>query len=268
MKKYLFIILIILIIFNINNHNIDKNKIQIKTTVIDNNPYIPPLQTFVENFKIYIKGNNTTKSISITSPSPIIPMLKTINEIEVIDKIINSVVMIQIYNNTKKIISSGSGFLIDKNKIITCFHVITKGTIANIKIYDNDLKSYDISEIQYIQDMDIAILTTTFNGLPIILADSLNIKNGEEIYTLSSPLGLINSTSKGIISRISRLTDRGISIQFDAPISQGSSGGLLINKHGDAIGMINSSVIEGQELNFAIPSNVLKQNIIKLKKRE
>ena len=56
--------------------------------------------------------------------------------------------------------------------------------------------------------------------------------------------------------------------QIDAAVSKGSSGGPLLNDRGEVIGIIVSGVKEGLDLNFAIPSNYLKELIEKVKEKE
>ncbi|MGI8787404.1 MAG: trypsin-like peptidase domain-containing protein [Pyrinomonadaceae bacterium] len=81
------------------------------------------------------------------------------------------------------------------------------------------------------------------------------VETGDEIYVASNPKGLEGSFTKGIISSLR--SDVGL-FQIDAAISPGSSGGVLLNQKAQAIGIIKSSLISGQNLNFAIPINELK----------
>ena len=53
-------------------------------------------------------------------------------------------------------------------------------------------------------------------------------------------------------------------IQISAPISKGSSGGPVLNSKGEVIGVAVSFITEGQNLNFAIPSNYLKELLSKV----
>lgn len=108
---------------------------------------------------------------------------------------------------------------------------------------------------------------------PIIrLGDSHSVKTGDEIFVASNPKGLEGSFTKGIVSSVRETetgktaygevdayikntigkTDRTL-FQIDAAISSGSSGGVVVNTKGEAIGIVKSSVISGQNLNFAIP---------------
>lgn len=80
-------------------------------------------------------------------------------------------------------------------------------------------------------------------------------KKGDKVYCVSSPLGLENSLSEGIISAFRNDKKFGKVIQFSAPISPGSSGGAIINENGEAIGVATYTKQHGQNLNFGIHIN-------------
>ena len=74
-------------------------------------------------------------------------------------------------------------------------------------------------------------------------------------------MGLGRTVSDGIISAIREIPDRGLVFQMTAPISRGSSGSPVIDMHGNVVGVAFLQIVNGQNLNFAIPG----ENIIKLK---
>lgn len=143
----------------------------------------------------------------------------------------------------------GSGFFISSGKIVTNYHVIEGA--SSIKVQLNDERTYDVEYILgYSKELDIAILSIPIETeyLPI---NSYSLKAGETIYAIGSPLGLTNTFTNGIISNISRIDNNVEYIQVNAAITNGNSGGPLINAYGEVIG-INSMGIEGKDLNFAI----------------
>ena len=93
-----------------------------------------------------------------------------------------------------------------------------------------------------------------YKPIQIFGGDSLNI--GEKVYTIGSPLGLKNTISEGVISGFRSNTNN--YIQISAPISHGSSGGAVVNTQGELIGLTSLTIENGQNLNFAIPSNDIK----------
>ena len=150
---------------------------------------------------------------------------------------------------------SGSGFYIDSNGgIVTNYHVINGA--KSIKIIDDDGSIYtgEIKVLGIDDYNDIALIDTDkASEIFLEIGDSDNIQIGEEIYAIGSPLGLSNTLSNGIISSI-----RKDLIQISAPISQGSSGGALIDKYGKVVGITSSGYIEGENLGFAVPVNLFK----------
>ncbi|MGH9764242.1 MAG: trypsin-like peptidase domain-containing protein, partial [Blastocatellia bacterium] len=74
------------------------------------------------------------------------------------------------------------------------------------------------------------------------------------IATIGSPEGLTNSVSDGIVSAI-RTDGRQRFFQISAPISPGSSGGPVLNLEGQVVAISTFQLVEGQNLNFAIPAD-------------
>jgi hypothetical protein len=79
------------------------------------------------------------------------------------------------------------------------------------------------------------------------------VQIGDKIYALGNPLGVLQNTlSEGIISGI-RQGDGYRLFQLTSPISHGSSGGPVFNTNGEVVGIVELTIEEGQNLNFAIP---------------
>ena len=107
---------------------------------------------------------------------------------------------------------------------------------------------------------DLAILKTDVSAPILPFGDSDTVKTGEEIYVTGNPDGYAGTFSVGVISAI-RHDDpliAGKTLQITAPISPGSSGGPVLNRKGEVIGIINGDDPGGQNLNFAAPANALK----------
>ena len=166
------------------------------------------------------------------------------------------VVEINSVNSNNEIISSATGFIIKSSGIIvTNLHVIQGAHIINIKLFDGrDFFVNDIIEINI--EKDIAILKINAKGLPTIkLADSKKTKIGEAVYAIGNPIGEKRTITNGIISGKKTINDDFDILQFNAQITFGSSGGVLLNKNGAAIGITSGGTSPkwGLELNYAIP---------------
>lgn len=170
-----------------------------------------------------------------------------------------SVVYIEVSNSHGIPIASGSGFVIDSTgKIVTNYHVIKNAYFAKVKTYDG--KTYNVSKVfAFDATQDMALLKIDATGLqPVILGDSDKVGTGDKIYTIGNPTGLDATMSDGLISTKSRVVDGATYIQISSPISSGSSGGVLLNDKAEVIGITTAGVNDGQNLNFAIPINLLK----------
>ncbi|MBP5379799.1 MAG: trypsin-like peptidase domain-containing protein, partial [Ruminococcus sp.] len=120
----------------------------------------------------------------------------------------------------------------------------------------------------YDTDCDLAVLKIQASGLVAAeFGDSDELKLGESVIAIGNPLGfeLMDTVTSGIVSGLNRqinINDKSMTLlQTDAAINSGNSGGPLINKYGQVIGINSSKMsasysetsIEG--IGFAIPSN-------------
>lgn len=192
-----------------------------------------------ENFVLY-KGTQNISSVGKLSSEQIGLLSKSVVKIYVED--------------TEGNLSTGSGFVYDKGKIGTNYHVIENAKRIEIEFDDGTYYKGEVTIIGYDKDIDIAALSISQTNTPVIaMGSSDNLLRGQTIYTIGSPKGLMNTLSNGIISSI-RLNE----IQITAPISPGSSGGILIDEYGKVIGITNAGILEGENLGFAIPINNFK----------
>jgi len=108
---------------------------------------------------------------------------------------------------------------------------------------------------------DIAIIKISGFDLPTItLGNSNNIQIGEPVLIAGNPLGLQGSVTTGVISSIRDDPSAGgfKVIQTDASANLGNSGGPLVNRESEVIGIVTFKIVGGENLNFAIPVNYLR----------
>lgn len=184
------------------------------------------------------------------TPTPTPGDKKELSSIE-IGKLAAAVVMIEVEGFDGEL-WSGSGFYVSEDgKLITNHHVVNGAKSLKIIHDNNDEYSGEVRILAYSEEDDIALLDIKKEvDLYFEIGNSDKVEMGEEIYAIGSPIGLKNTISEGIISSI-----RDIGFQITAPISQGSSGGVLINTRGEAIGITYAGIIGGENLGFAIPIN-------------
>jgi tetratricopeptide (TPR) repeat protein len=163
----------------------------------------------------------------------------------------------------------GSGFFISQNgDVITNYHVIQGADSAEIKTADG--KTYPITYIVAGDEQnDIIRLSVNIPSqyvYPLLLSKTIP-EVGERIIVYGSPLGLEKTVSDGIVSAIREVPSYGKLIQITAPISPGSSGSPVLNMQGEVIGIATFQFIEGQNLNFAIPSEKIASLNLKEEKK-
>ena len=175
---------------------------------------------------------------------------------EIYEKVNDAVVVIIAYDFKNEPKNQGSGVVLnDKGYVVTNYHVFAGCERLEIKHYDKTITYSDIIGVDV--EKDLLILKIDDNIFPSIqLANVDELKVGQRVYAIGSPLGFENSLSEGIISglRNSDILGRNF-IQITASISPGSSGGAVVNSKGELIGISTLTFKEGQNLNFAIPIN-------------
>src|SRR5215475_2749755 len=166
-----------------------------------------------------------------------------------------AVVIIEALDERGNITGQGSGFIVTpQGAVVTNLHVVQGAGSLRVKLPGGD--AYKTTDLVDVDDAkDIAIVKIKGFKLPVVaLGDSDKAENGEAIVAISSPEGLVNSISTGVISGVRRFDTHRV-FQITAPISNGSSGGALFNSRGEVIGIITYLFKSGQNINFAVPIN-------------
>lgn len=178
---------------------------------------------------------------------------------QIAEKVGKAVVHIETFDADGQPYATGSGFIVDASgKVVTNYHVIQGAYSANVKLLDGRVFPV-VSVLGNDYGRDVAVLKINGSGLPTVaLGNSSRVVQGEEILTLGSPIGLENTLSDGLVSNKNRVLDGYAYIQISAPISPGSSGGVLLNYYGEVIGVTSAGFEGGQNLNLAIPINEVK----------
>lgn len=189
---------------------------------------------------------------------------------EIYSKYSPAVFYIEMYDANNNVISSGSGFFIDdKGTAVTNYHVIEGANSALIQISDTEEIYSVVGVYDYSVEQDWAVIKIDCtNNKYLNIGDVSQVVGGASVYAIGSPLGLQNTISGGLISNPARIVNGVRYIQTNAAISHGSSGGALLNKKGEVIGITSAGYSEGQNLNLALPISYIegfnKNDIISL----
>jgi Flp pilus assembly protein TadD len=174
-----------------------------------------------------------------------------------------SVVVVVAIDREGRSISQGSGFIVrEDGAVVTNYHVISRATDIKIKIGP---KVLDVEGVLYVDlENDLAILKVEGKDFPPVrVGNADNLLIGEKVYVIGSPQGLENTISEGILSGIREIGPRGKILQMTAPISPGSSGGPVFNAKGEVIGVATFLIEENQNLNFALPIDLITPGLSK-----
>ncbi len=165
------------------------------------------------------------------------------------------------------VIISGDGYIVTNN------HVIDNA--ANIEITTNDNRTYTASLVGADPGTDLALLKIDAKAVPsIILGDSDNLHVGEWVLAVGNPFNLNSTVTAGIVSAKARnINILGYDpaketfplesfIQTDAAVNPGNSGGALVNKRGELVG-INTAIASRtgsySGYSFAIPVSIVQK---------
>lgn len=193
---------------------------------------------------------------------------------DAIDKVYKAVLCIEVLNNNGDTISSGTGFVYQKDSkygyVLTNAHVVSnnsniQGTLSNNKVVTLTVLGTDSYTDLAVLRMDVKDVLQVAS-----IGTSSNVKIGNTVFTVGSPMGstYLGTVTKGILSGKDRLVATSSSgnnsstesfivkvLQTDAAISPGNSGGPLVDLAGDVIGITSLKLVneEVEGMGFAIP---------------
>ena len=156
--------------------------------------------------------------------------------------------------------SQGSGFFIDKNTLVTNYHVIEGSDYLELKIAGDETIYKGAKVVEASPEYDLAIVQTKQDFSAFEIVDCSKVEVGAKIYTIGNPRGLEGTISDGILS--GKRNNEGIEyLQITAPISPGNSGGPVLNDKGEVIGVATFAYKNSQNLNFAVPVSYIDKCI-------
>lgn len=161
----------------------------------------------------------------------------------------------------------GSGVVVnDEGDILTAFHVVANAKKIEVHFSDGSHSSAEIIGAE--PEMDIAVLHPQQPPaliVPAVLGSTSTLRVGDEAFAVGNPLGLVASMSAGVISGFNRsipADDNNLQldglIQFDTAVNPGSSGGPLLNRNGQVVGIVTALANPSDQnffvgIGFAVP---------------
>ena len=221
-------------------------------------------------------GSSTTvRQVTVESSEPAASTTASLSVSEVYEKAYKSVVEITSTLNQpspmggeQQASGQGSGFVFDADgHIVTNHHVVDGAQSVSVRFWDGS--TYDATVVGTDPSTDLAVIKVDAPSdvlIPLTLGDSASLSVGETVVAIGSPFGLEGTLTSGIVSALNReMTSPNNftisnSIQTDAAINHGNSGGPLLNAAGEVVGVntqIKSDSGGSDGVGFAIPSSTV-----------
>lgn len=200
---------------------------------------------------------------------------------------IDAVFLLETFDKDGKSIRTGTGFFItDTGYAVTNLHVIDNAASAEVTLSNGDVfpvlgvnassEDYNliIFSVDFEKKLNVPDDTNSTDGSGSIydpgdhrlsylkLGDSDLAIEGSTVYALGNPLALVHTITDGIVANTYREVDGNTFFQFTAPISFGSGGSPVLNTLGQVVGVASSSFSYGQNMNLAVPANLIKTLVI------
>jgi len=183
---------------------------------------------------------------------------------------IPGVITLVTYDDRNRTLSQGTGFVLTRDGLAASnFHVLEDAMRVDATLGDG--RKLEVVGVRgFDEGRDLVVFQlgharanrierpSGLHALPLGMSARIGI--GDRVAIISSPKGLSNTVSDGLVSAI-RTDDGQRLIQITAPISPGSSGGPVFDAHGKVVGIATLQMSEGQNLNFATPIDSLRDLI-------
>jgi S1-C subfamily serine protease len=209
-------------------------------------------------------GSSDSEQAAPTTTSPTTTTLAPPVAQRVYRTIQPSLVLVQATNGDGST-SLGSGVIVTREgQIMTAAHVVDGATAIEVTFADGTTSPAQLASSE--PDRDTAVLepaTLPSVVVPAVLGGGVRV--GDDTYSVGNPLGLVDSMTSGVVSGLDRSIERedgsgsldGL-IQFDAAVNPGSSGGPLLNRQGQVVGIVTALANpSGQRffvgIGFAVP---------------
>lgn len=253
------------LVFLLLNGEVLKNKASLKES--DSPKQIESKEDKASNKDINIKANQSIESVVVK---------KSINSVVGINTI-SEVTQNTFFGQQSGYVEGiGSGSIVTEDGyIVTNSHVVSNGNVSQINVLFSDGKTSEADLVWNDAALDLAIIKVKKKNLPAIeLGDSDKVGIGDKAIAIGNPLGfeLQSTVTSGIISGLNRSVkfNTGVSMdglmQTDAAINSGNSGGALLNTNGELIGINTAKAGNSDGIGFAIPINIVKPVIEKVRK--
>lgn len=163
-------------------------------------------------------------------------------------------------------VASGTAWFCSPTILVTCHHVIANGVKLTLRVPDQKAE-VPLEVVVSNPEFDLAVLrvkaSSSFRASSFLAISKKRPYLGESIFTLGYPLptlqGVAVKYTEGTISALSGFGDTETRVQHSAPIQPGNSGGPLLNRKGEVLGVVDSKIKQSlaSSVNYAIKTPIL-----------
>lgn len=222
-------------------------------------------------------GNTVVKQVTVQPSEPIASSSAPLSVNQIYRRAYRGVVEITVttsaaaspFGGSGTAKAQGSGWVYNSSgNIVTNEHVVDGASSISVRFWDG--KSYSANVVGVDKSTDLAVIKVDAPSSelhPLSVGDSADLQVGDGVVAIGSPFGLEETVTSGIVSALHRAIEApnnftiNDSIQTDAAINHGNSGGPLLNSRGQVVGVnaqIRSDSGGNEGVGFAIPSNTVR----------
>ncbi len=150
---------------------------------------------------------------------------------------------------------TGSGFLIDKNLLLTNCHVVEPFRKVAVELRDRRRVVGTVRRIHPRRDLAIVELAQDHAESVFEVASSDGLEPSQVVSIIGFPVGLPLSLTEGVISHPKQLLDEQHYVQTDAAINPGNSGGPIVDKSGRVVAVTTCKLTQADSVGFGIPGD-------------
>jgi membrane-bound lytic murein transglycosylase D len=210
-------------------------------------------RTLVRDSAFGSRGHTYRLNLSLSADPP---ARESLPARDITQKLLSSIVLLDMSNDGGRPLPPGRGFFVRPDVIATSAHIIKDAAVIRVKFF-GDAKAYPIkSVVGFDERKDLALLKVGGAvGRPLRLGDSGQTNVGDEVFALCNAQGSGDMIMPGVVTGVQKSAHGGL-IQFTSPASLSGTGGPVINRQGQVIGIVTFFTGE-QNFNFAVPSSWL-----------
>ena len=222
-------------------------------------------------------GSTVVKQVTVQPSEPIVSSSAPLSVNQIYRRAYRGVVEITVttsaaaspFGGSGTAKAQGSGWVYNSSgNIVTNEHVVDGASSISVRFWNG--KTYSASVVGTDKSTDLAVIKVDAPSSelhPLSVGNSADLQVGNGVVAIGSPFGLEETVTSGIVSALHRAIEApnnftiNDSVQTDAAINHGNSGGPLLNSQGQVVGVnaqIRSDSGGNEGVGFAIPSNTVR----------